>query len=54
MPFESKAQERYLFAKHPEIAKEFAAHTPEDKKLPNHKKPLKKRVKDMKVDKEKK
>lgn len=27
MPFQSKAQARYMFAKHPEIAKEFAEKT---------------------------
>lgn len=38
MPFQSKAQRGYLFAKHPEIAKEFAAATPKGTKLPYHKK----------------
>lgn len=55
MPFESEAQRKYLFMKHPKVAEEFAKHTPKDKDLPEHKKPLKKRVKDMKkkeVDKE--
>jgi hypothetical protein len=36
MPFKSQAQRRYLFAKHPEVAKEFAAATPKGKKLPEH------------------
>lgn len=36
MPFRSEAQRRYLFAKHPEVAKEFAAHTPKGAKLPEH------------------
>jgi len=36
MPFKSKAQAKFMFAKHPEIAKEFAAATPSIKKLPNH------------------
>lgn len=35
MPFKSKAQARYMFAKHPEIAKEFAAHTKSIKALPS-------------------
>lgn len=35
MPFKSKAQARYMFAKHPAIAKEFAAHT-NFGKLPEH------------------
>lgn len=36
MPLKSKAQMRYLFAKKPEIAKEFADATPNIKKLPEH------------------
>lgn len=34
MPFKSEAQRRYLFARHPEVAEEFAAATPKGKKLP--------------------
>lgn len=34
MPFKSKAQARYLYAKKPKIAKEFAAKTKSIKKLP--------------------
>ena len=36
MPFKSDAQRKYLFAKKPSGAKEFAAHTPKGKKLPEH------------------
>lgn len=36
MPFKSKAQARFMFAKHPQIAKEFAAKTPSIKALPEH------------------
>ena len=36
MPFKSKAQQAYLYAKKPEIAKEFASKTPQGKKLPKH------------------
>lgn len=36
MPFKSKAQAKYMFAKHPKIAKEFASATPSIKKLPEH------------------
>ena len=36
MPFESKAQQRFLFAKHPKIAKRWAKHTPDIKDLPEH------------------
>ncbi len=34
MPFKSKAQRRYMYAKKPELAKEFEEHTPKGKKLP--------------------
>jgi hypothetical protein len=38
MPFKSRAQQKYLFAKHPDVAEEFAEHTPKSafKKLPEH------------------
>lgn len=36
MPFVSKAQARYLYGVHPEIAKEFAEKTVSLKKLPEH------------------
>jgi hypothetical protein len=46
MPFKSNAQRKYLFAKHPDVAKEFAAATPKGKKLPEHvKKVMKKHTK---------
>jgi hypothetical protein len=34
MPFRSKKQRAYLYANEPEVAKEFAAHTPKGAKLP--------------------
>lgn len=34
MPFKSKAQAKYMFAKMPKLAKEFASKTPSIKKLP--------------------
>lgn len=34
MPFKSKAQARFMFAKHPKIAKRWAAHTKSIKALP--------------------
>jgi hypothetical protein len=34
VPFKSKAQERFMYAKHPELAKEFQATTPNDASLP--------------------
>ncbi len=37
MPFKSKAQERFMFAKHPNMAKEWAAKTPDIKSLPEKK-----------------
>jgi len=39
MPFKSKAQQRYLFATYPKIAKEFADETKDYKDLPEHVKP---------------
>jgi len=37
MPFKSKAQARFMFEKHPKLAKEFAEATPSIKDLPQHK-----------------
>lgn len=39
-PFKSKSQARFMFAKKPAIAKEFAAKTPSIKALPNKVKKL--------------
>lgn len=38
MPFRSKAQQRFLFAREPKVAEEFAEKTPKSayKKLPEH------------------
>jgi hypothetical protein len=47
-PFKSKAQARYLYATHPEIAKEFAEHTSSIKKLPEHVKKTKAKAKGKK------
>jgi hypothetical protein len=44
MPFQSEAQRRFLWMKHPEVAKEFASATPKGKKLPYHKKGNKKKA----------
>jgi hypothetical protein len=38
MPFKSKAQRRYLYAKEPEVAREFEKATPKNAKLPEKKK----------------
>lgn len=42
MPFTSKAQARYMYAVHPEIAKEFEKKTLSIKALPEHVKKKKK------------
>lgn len=36
MPLVSQAQRRFMHAKHPQLAKEFEAHTPKGVKLPEH------------------
>lgn len=36
MPFVSQAQRGFMYAKHPELAKEFESATPKGKKLPYH------------------
>ena len=36
MPFRSEAQRRLLWAKHPDVAREFAAKTPKGAHLPMH------------------
>lgn len=41
MPFKSQAQRGYLFANNPKVAKEFAAKTPKNAKLPKHVNPSK-------------
>jgi hypothetical protein len=43
MPFKSKAQARLLFAKEPEVAKEFASKTKSIKSLPEKVKKKKKK-----------
>lgn len=44
MPFKSKSQMRYMFAKHPQMAKEWASHTPSIKSLPEKKKKKRKKA----------
>jgi len=36
MPFKSQAQRAWMHIHHPEMAKEWEAHTPKGKKLPKH------------------
>ncbi len=38
MPFQSEAQRRYLWLKHPEIARRWAKESPGQQDLPQHKK----------------
>jgi len=45
MPFKSTAQRAYMWMHHPEVAKEFEAHTPKNAKLPKHVKQEKRRGK---------
>jgi len=42
MPFRSQAQHKYLWAKHPKLAKRWAHKYGTPKNLPKHKKPSKK------------
>ncbi len=50
MPFVSQAQRKFLFAKHPRVAKEFASKTPKGAKLPEHVMKKSKKKSRMKVD----
>ncbi len=34
MPFKSRAQQKFMYAKHPAIAKRWQAETPKGRKLP--------------------
>lgn len=36
MPFKSKAQRRYMYSQHPEMAKRWEEHTSKGKQLPDH------------------
>jgi hypothetical protein len=36
MPFKSEAQRKWMYANHPEMAKEWSEHTPKGTKLPEH------------------
>jgi hypothetical protein len=42
MPFKSKAQARFMYAKHPEMAERWQEHTPDMKDLPEKVKNAKK------------
>lgn len=44
MPFQSEAQRRFMYAKHPEIAKRWSKEFPNQHDLPEHK--LKKKRRD--------
>ena len=43
MPFKSKAQRRYLYSQHPEIANRWQKEMPQKKKLPERVKETKKK-----------
>lgn len=49
MPFKSKAQQRYMYATMPDVAEKFAKETKDFKKLPEHIKKVKLRVKKKKA-----
>ena len=55
MPFKSKAQQKFLYANEPEVAKEFAEHTAKSayKRLPEHVGDKKKTAKPKKRSKKK-
>lgn len=44
MPFKSQAQRRFLWAKHPDIAKEFSSKTSSIRDLPDRVGAMKRRV----------
>ena len=48
MPFESKAQQKWMFANKPEMAKKWSDHTPNIKDLPEKKKKYPNSAKEMK------
>lgn len=41
MPFKSQAQRKFMYSKHPEMAKEWEKKTPKGKKLPKKVSPKK-------------
>jgi hypothetical protein len=45
MPFRSKAQQRWMFHEHPEMAERWAKHTPDIKSLPEKVKNKRKAIK---------
>ena len=47
MPFQSQAQRRFLYAKHPAIAKKWSAEYPNQGKLPEHVGEVKKKMVDV-------
>ena len=48
MPFRSKSQQRYMFLRHPEMAKRWEKHTPEIKELPEKMGAVKRKLKSWK------
>jgi len=51
VPFKSLSQRKFMYAKHPKLAKEFESATPKGKKLPQHVKPKAKATKKSKAKK---
>lgn len=43
MPFKSKAQQKYLYANEPGVAKEYSEHTPKGATLPTRVRPKQKK-----------
>jgi len=48
MPFKSKAQEKWMWATKPQMARQWEEHTPKNSKLPAKVKTKKPKVKDKK------
>jgi hypothetical protein len=49
MPMVSQAQRRYLWSRHPDVAREFEASTPEGKELPERLHPSKRKKRPYKA-----
>jgi hypothetical protein len=48
MPFKSKQQEKWMWATHPQMARQWEEHTPKNTALPDKVKAKKPKVKDKK------
>lgn len=45
MPFKSRQQEKWMWATHPKMARQWEEHTPKDRVIPDKLKPREKRSK---------